>query len=388
MVLVPQGSFEVGDATSSSTFGTNTTNVPYTISSEGAIAADGLASNNAWNWDWGTKHPAIPASFPKGYATFYCMKYEITQSQYVHFLNSLPAAHQAVRTAVTPGAPSKTTAMFSASIPYVYRSYIQINTSASGGPPLNPAVYGMNRNNNTTFDENDDGGNIACNFLSWNDLLAYLDWAALRPMTELEYEKACRGPVSAGPFIGGMHAWGTTNLQQASNQWDENWRILNSGKPDEVSTNSGDGLSVYGYDNNVSGPYRVGFAAKNGTSRQQAGSTYYGIMEMSGNVAEQCYHIGHIHNDGNPGLAPQNLAATFTGTLGDGMLDGNGESNQASWGSPLDYRHSILRGGGFATDWSQMRTSQRYFLHPRMAWNGPQTNNRVHWVGGRGVRQY
>lgn len=111
-------------------------------------------------------------------------------------------------------------------------------------------------------------------------------------------------------------------------------------------------------------------------------------MEMSGNVAEQCYHIGHIHNDGNPGLAPQNLAATFTGTLGDGMLDGNGESNQASWGSPLDYRHSILRGGGFATDWSQMRTSQRYFLHPRMAWNGPQTNNRVHWVGGRGVRQY
>ncbi|MCS7153885.1 MAG: hypothetical protein NZ989_08070, partial [Bacteroidia bacterium] len=30
--------------------------------------------------------------------------------------------------------------------------------------------------------------------LSYTDLLSYLDWAGLSPMTEFEYEKACRGP--------------------------------------------------------------------------------------------------------------------------------------------------------------------------------------------------
>ena len=30
-------------------------------------------------------------------------------------------------------------------------------------------------------------------YISWPDLLAYADWAALRPITELEYEKAARG---------------------------------------------------------------------------------------------------------------------------------------------------------------------------------------------------
>ena len=29
--------------------------------------------------------------------------------------------------------------------------------------------------------------------ISWSDMSAYLDWSGLRPMTELEYEKACRG---------------------------------------------------------------------------------------------------------------------------------------------------------------------------------------------------
>ena len=32
-----------------------------------------------------------------------------------------------------------------------------------------------------------------CNYLSWDDAMAYADWAALRPMTELEFTKACRG---------------------------------------------------------------------------------------------------------------------------------------------------------------------------------------------------
>jgi hypothetical protein len=34
----------------------------------------------------------------------------------------------------------------------------------------------------------------ACCFLSWPDIKSYASWAGLRPPTNLEYEKACRGP--------------------------------------------------------------------------------------------------------------------------------------------------------------------------------------------------
>ena len=34
----------------------------------------------------------------------------------------------------------------------------------------------------------------ACNFFGWADILSYTAWAGLRPITDLEYEKACRGP--------------------------------------------------------------------------------------------------------------------------------------------------------------------------------------------------
>ena len=42
------------------------------------------------------------------------------------------------------------------------------------------------------------------------DLVAYLDWAALRPMTELEYEKIARG--SAEAIVPGEYAWGSTSI--------------------------------------------------------------------------------------------------------------------------------------------------------------------------------
>src|SRR5205814_1580703 len=47
----------------------------------------------------------------------------------------------------------------------------------------------------------------ACNYLQWEDETAYLDWAALRPLTELEYEKVCRG---TNPPVGFEGAWGTS----------------------------------------------------------------------------------------------------------------------------------------------------------------------------------
>lgn len=43
-----------------------------------------------------------------------------------------------------------------------------------------------------------------CNFLSWPDIVSYAAWAALRPPTNLEYEKACRGPRAPAK---GKDAW-------------------------------------------------------------------------------------------------------------------------------------------------------------------------------------
>ena len=52
-----------------------------------------------------------------------------------------------------------------------------------------------------------------CNHLCWADAVAFAAWAGLRPMTELEYEKACRGP---GYAHHGELAWGQ-NAQSVVN---------------------------------------------------------------------------------------------------------------------------------------------------------------------------
>jgi len=41
----------------------------------------------------------------------------------------------------------------------------------------------------------------ACNLLSWWDGAKFAAWAGLRPMSELEYEKACRGPLKPVPDV-------------------------------------------------------------------------------------------------------------------------------------------------------------------------------------------
>jgi hypothetical protein len=47
--------------------------------------------------------------------------------------------------------------------------------------------------------EADDGEWIACNLILHGRMLPLsLDWSGLRPMTEMEFEKSCRGPVFPG----------------------------------------------------------------------------------------------------------------------------------------------------------------------------------------------
>ncbi|MFN4123885.1 MAG: hypothetical protein ACK4GL_11345, partial [Flavobacteriales bacterium] len=323
------------------------------------------------------RHPAIIAGFPKGFNSFYCMKYEITQGQYVHFLNLLPATYQSIRTQIPVTSPAGTFAMHDGTSPR--RNFIKIITPAAGNP-LTPAVYGVDFNNNGVFNEPGDGASIACNYLNWGDLLAYLDWAALRPMTELEFEKAARGPSSVGNPQAGEFAWGSTVLLHTR----ANGLLANPGQPNEVSTITGPGLcniststSSIAIENQVpsavNGPLRTGFAAGFGTNRSQAGATYYGIMEFSGNVREQCMAIGSISIG----------AAIFNGTLGDGELDGNGEANQTTWGSANEAIWSVLRGGA----WGTLHTNEgRISDRTNIGNTGGAVRTSLN--GGRGVRQF
>jgi hypothetical protein len=112
----------------------------------------------------------------------------------------------------------------------------------------------------------------AHNYLSWEDLCAYLDWAGLRPMTELEYEKACRGPY----ITDNEYAWGSSEYTEAQT-------ITNAGPVNEGVQESGYGLANFLEGGSApGGPLRGGFAAGSNTNRKESGASYWGIMELLG----------------------------------------------------------------------------------------------------------
>jgi hypothetical protein len=94
-----------------------------------------------------------------------------------------------------------------------------------------------------------------------------------------------------------------------------------------------------------------------------------------------------MHNDGNTNYAPQTLPAQFDGTLGNGMLNMDGDADQNTWLGLYSYKESIMRGGSCINGQDQLRVSDRYYLHAR-TYADVQNHNRQLWIGGRGVRQF
>lgn len=199
----------------------------------------------------------------------------------------------------------------------------------------------------TSGDANLSGGmhsDVACNFLSWPDGAAFADWAGLQPMSELEFEKACRGSLNP---VNGEFAWGTTNITGAAG-------ISNSGANNEVSSNSRAHV-VYGYDADVLGPLRVGSFATVSSIREQAGVSDYGIMELSGNLWEQAVSVGNTSG------------RNFTGSIhGDGLLTTDGFCNISTWpGFVSDNVTGAagigFRGGAWSDNAFSLRVSSRIF---------------------------
>lgn len=216
----------------------------------------------------------------------WCMKYEINQASYRDFLNTLDSLQQVSRTSVLPSSSTGTSALTS---PAAYgRNYIEIVTPATLN---NPAVYGCDANGNNIYNEAADGEWIACNFLAWPDIAAFLDWSGLAPMTEIQYERMCRGNSSAGAnaAVLGEYAWGTNTIFGSS------YTLTGNATAAEVASNASASLGNAAY-NVTSGnsPLRSGVFATATSNRITSGASYYGIMEMSGNMTEYCISLGSV----------------------------------------------------------------------------------------------
>lgn len=346
MVYVPQGDFLVGDAANSPsaapTWGFVESLITTTQESAGMTAA--AIGGNA--------PAAVPIAYPVGWNAFYCMKYEITNEQYVAFLNTLTYNQQATRTGIAPNSAANTTALYFC-CPWTSPG-IYIKTP--GISATNPAVFGCNANVNGVWDEALDGQNVALNSISWADLTAYLDWAALRPMSDLEFEKACRG---SGPRVGGEYAGGKISILAATGP-------TNPYAVNEISTATGDGL--INYNSTIGRPLRAGFGAVAGNTRLKSGTSFYGICDLSGNVWERVVSVGNA-----TGLA-------FDATLGNGVLAANGDHDVATWPTAAAATGSGYRGGAYNTINSTCRVSDRSSGNTISA-------ARAHGQGGRGVRQ-
>ncbi|MDD5538726.1 MAG: SUMF1/EgtB/PvdO family nonheme iron enzyme [Candidatus Omnitrophica bacterium] len=345
MVYIPQGSFVLGSGgTESGSFTDGSwvsgATIPFTISSENALSIAASAgslwgtstSGNNTIGDAGT----LPAAFPKGYGGFYVMKYEVSQGQYRDFLNTLTYAQQATRTANAPSSAAGTGALIN---PTTYRNAIKIKTS--GVSSTTPAVYGCDLGGNGTYDESDDGEWIACNYLSWADLMAYADWAGLRPMTELEFEKASRGPARSGSPTANEYAWGNTTVDYFS---DLSYAGTSSEAIGPTRPNANCNYSSASPD----GPVRCGMFATSSSSRTTAGASYYGLMEMSGNLWERCVTIGNA------------TGRAFTGLHGNGTLDSSGNADVTNWPG-TGATGSGYRGGSWSYDTSLARVSDRSY---------------------------
>lgn len=357
MVYVPQGEFYIGDSISKNSFCEGDSGKPFRIGAQNLVSGAEAGKLNA------LENALLPASFnsnfPSGYQGFYAMKYEISQEQYADFLNTLSMAQQETRTLVSPNSEAGTFAMCYA---VNQRNGIIISAPATENTP---AVYACNATTDGSINAENDGQWRAMNWLNWADLAAYLDWAALRPLTETEFEKLARGNENYP--IKGEFAWGTEWIIDANT-------MKNDGTEQESVVEIGTdthGLASHGYDG-VAGPLRVGFAANESTGRIASGSGFYGAFELSGNVWEMCVAI-----------SPENQL--FDDSNGDGLLTDDGNANVNNWPNPETAVGAIYKGGGWFSGIYQPGSFRDLAVSDRFYVALPPTQRRD-TSGGRGAK--
>lgn len=318
MVYIPQASFQAGTPETdggrlvTGPYLGEVTTIPFTVSSEASITI----ANSAGNL-WATSDEVLdgvgssgtlPAAYPKGFAAFYCMKYELVQGQYVDFLNMLT--------------PTQATAR--------YQNQNGVNRYTISG--IHPAFIAS-----APF--------RPINFMSWMDAAAYADWCGLRPMTELEFEKVGRGDDSPVTL-----EWSTGEDVLITSDLDFPSGLSSDGTIAETSSNASANCNCGS--SSVAGPIRSGWPV--GGDRVSAGATKHGVFEMSGNLREQIVTIAN--------------GRAFQGSHGDGQLSSDGFADNADWPGYITDKVSGasgagVKGGDYSSNVFLITISNRSFVN-------------------------
>lgn len=357
MVNIPQGQFYIGDGRTDLRCFTdgNSTNpklIDATVQSNGLGVAANYQKEGLGSWN------SLPGTFPLGYNRFYCMKYEISAAQYVAFLNTLSYKQQLrmqrdYNSNTTP--PTSAAGTQFHCWPCSGRSAnIVIATPAQSVTQLSPAVYANDYDNDGVYNEDEDGLGIPV-VMNMKNFFAFLDWAAIRPMTEFEYEKVCRGPNVP---VMNEYAWGSTDINNQLN-------IANRGKSTENNSNNYLGPTNCGTDQ----LFRSGIFATATSDRIHAGSSYYGVLDMTGGVWESC--IGGWNVD----------FSTFTTANGDGNLYESGDSTNNGSTDMSEWVPNKITAKGGGANWQDVwqDVSARQWVN---------FDGYNYYQGGRGVRSY
>lgn len=367
MVYIPQGQFYLGDGSGplNYTYGTSSTYLTPALVDSETVGA------NIFDGHGGGLLTTLPAAFPKGFNAFYSMKYELSQAAYRDFLNTLSYTQQANHTIIAPNSAVGSGALVTLNS---NRSYIEIKTPGNSSLST-PAVYGCDASGNNIFDESNDGEWVACNFLNWQGIAAYLAWSALRPMSEFEFEKMCRGILPPVTF---EHAWGTTSIFASP------YTLASASTANETISNASVSIGNSNVFNTVpiapnNGPHRNGIFATATSNRITSGGGFYGVMELSGNLVEKCVSTANA-----------TYGRVFNGIHGNGVLSVNGYATLSTWPG---YNMATSSVDGVQEDWGTMNrggsfsiNSTNVSVRPGPAIPPNLNNSRHNYNGCRGVR--
>lgn len=307
MVYVPQGSFFLGSGGSENfSFSTAGSTNPYQITSEAATSFGSTPGNLTYSGA-GALTFSLPITYPKGFNAFWIMKYEASQQQYVDFLNTLDQARASFNGSAFLGLTG------------AHPNFIAPQPTRAVG-------------------------------VSTDNFLSISDFSAMRPMTELEYEKACRGAAILP--VPNEYPWGNTFYNGVG-------ALLNTGLEDEAQASPTGNSTMNAFNPNRCGLYATSIT---GSQRDSSGGTFYGGLDMGGNVFEKAVNV-------------QTLASrNFTSTIhGDGIVGADGFSNITTWNAAI----FGIRGAAFNTPSVYGRLSDRYYF----------INGFVDGIGGKnGIR--
>jgi hypothetical protein len=226
-------------------------------------------------------------TFPIGYKSFYCFKYELTEQQYADFLNTLQTNQQ-------------------------------VNLVGAGlNITFNNGLYYSSQPNQ------------ACGSSNGMRFLAFADWSGLRPISILEFNKASYGPFQPIGYSGVNHIRRTSpscpsccqSWLFVNDQFLDYFVTLYPASGDKVFYYAGNGINqYYGGIGDITQRDRlfdVGSLANQNSNKLSAGASYYGILDLTGNAIEPVVRLENISN--------------FSSVNGDGSLSVNGSSNVPFW---------------------------------------------------------